>query len=147
MSKTQTIPNCACAAVNVEAAVSSNNRKDKRSETEGYSYQSAVRRAKTYHPPDDRYACGVQHPLIIDQPEDDLDNAFISSAVVKTLRSIKERRQVILVTHNANIAVLGDAELLLPMRRQGDGGTAFDRGSIDKTDTNKQSLIFWKVVV
>jgi putative AbiEii toxin of type IV toxin-antitoxin system len=79
-------------------------------------------------------------PLVIDQPEDDLDNAFISSAVVKTLRSIKERRQVILVTHNANIAVLGDAELLMPMRRQGDGGTAFDRGSIDKTDTKQAAL-------
>lgn len=79
-------------------------------------------------------------PLVIDQPEDDLDNAFIFSAVVRALRSIKERRQVILVTHNANIAVLGDAELLLPMRRDGDGGTAFDRGSIDKTETKKSVL-------
>ncbi len=79
-------------------------------------------------------------PLVIDQPEDDLDNAFIFSAVVKALRSIKERRQVILVTHNANIAVLGDAELLLPMRRNGDGGTAFDLGSIDKTETKKTVL-------
>ena len=41
-------------------------------------------------------------PLVIDQPEDDLDNAFIFSAVVRVLRTIKERRQVILVTHNAN---------------------------------------------
>jgi hypothetical protein len=79
-------------------------------------------------------------PLIIDQPEDDLDNAFVFSAVVKTLRSIKGRRQVILVTHNANIAVLGDAELILPMRRSGDGGTAFDRGSIDRSETKKAVL-------
>ena len=79
-------------------------------------------------------------PLVIDQPEDDLDNAFIFSAVVRALRSIKERRQVILVTHNANIAVLGDAELLLPMRREGDGGTAFDRGSIDKAETKRAIL-------
>jgi len=70
----------------------------------------------------------------------DLDNAFIFCAVVKALRSIKERRQVILVTHNANIAVLGDAELLLPMRRDGDGGVAFDRGSIDKSETKKAVL-------
>jgi hypothetical protein len=56
------------------------------------------------------------------------------------LRSIKERRQVILVTHNANMAVLGDAELLLPMRRSGDGGRAFDRGSIDKSETKKAVL-------
>ncbi len=59
--------------------------------------------------------CGVlaesNDPLIIDQPEDDLDNAFIFSSVVRTLRYIKERRQVFIVTHNANIAVLGDSEL------------------------------------
>ena len=79
-------------------------------------------------------------PLIIDQPEDDLDNAFIFSAVVKVLRAIKERRQVVLVTHNANIAVLGDAELLLPMRRADDGGQAFDRGAIDKTETKTAVL-------
>lgn len=79
-------------------------------------------------------------PLIIDQPEDDLDNAFIFSAVVHVLRDIKERRQVILVTHNANIAVLGDAELILPMHRDGDGGCAFDSGSIDKLKTKQAAL-------
>lgn len=79
-------------------------------------------------------------PLIIDQPEDDLDNAFIFSTVVKVLRDIKETRQVVLVTHNANIAVLGDAELLFPMRRDGEGGTAFDRGAIDKTNTKEAAL-------
>lgn len=79
-------------------------------------------------------------PLVIDQPEDDLDNAFIFSAVVRVLRTIKERRQVILVTHNANIAVLGDAELLLPMHRKGDGACAFDRGSIDRAGTKKAVL-------
>ena len=79
-------------------------------------------------------------PLIIDQPEDDLDNAFIFSAVVRVLRTIKERRQVILVTHNANIAVLGDAELLLPMKRKGDCGQVFDFGSIDRTETKRAVL-------
>ena len=74
-------------------------------------------------------------PLIIDQPEDDLDNAFIASSVVMTLRAIKEKRQVIIVTHNANIAVLGDAELLLPMYRENDWGKAKDRGSIDSAAT------------
>lgn len=75
-------------------------------------------------------------PLIMDQPEDDLDNAFISSSVVKTLRAIKERRQVILVTHNANIAVLGDSELIFPMKRSGTTGEIYARGSIDKSDTS-----------
>ena len=69
-------------------------------------------------------------PLIIDQPEDDLDNAFISSSVVRTLRAVKERRQIILVTHNANIAVLGDSELILPMARDGNRGQVSERGSM-----------------
>jgi len=76
-------------------------------------------------------------PLVIDQPEDDLDNAFIFSSIVTTLRAIKERRQVILVTHNANIAVLGDSELILPMQRENDRGKAKDRGSIDASATTK----------
>jgi hypothetical protein len=79
-------------------------------------------------------------PLIIDQPEDDLDNAFIFSSIVTTLRAIKERRQVILVTHNANIAVLGDSELILPMCRENDCGKVRDRGSID-TDATKRCVL------
>ena len=76
-------------------------------------------------------------PLVIDQPEDDLDNAFIFSSIVTTLRAIKERRQVILVTHNANIAVLGDSELILPLRRENDCGKIKDRGSIDAAATRQ----------
>jgi energy-coupling factor transporter ATP-binding protein EcfA2 len=79
-------------------------------------------------------------PLVIDQPEDDLDNAFIFSSIVSTLRAIKERRQVILVTHNANIAVLGDSELILPMHRENDCGKTRDRGSID-SGTTKQRVM------
>jgi hypothetical protein len=79
-------------------------------------------------------------PLVIDQPEDDLDNAFIFSSIVTTLRAIKERRQVILVTHNANIAVLGDSELILPMHRENDCGKIKDRGSID-ADATKRSVM------
>ena len=79
-------------------------------------------------------------PLVIDQPEDDLDNAFIFSSIVTTLRAIKEKRQVILVTHNANIAVLGDSELILPMYRENDCGKTKERGAID-TDTTKQSVL------
>ena len=49
-------------------------------------------------------------PLIIDQPQDNLDGEFIYQALVPVLRRAKERRQVIVVTHNAMIAVSGDAE-------------------------------------
>jgi hypothetical protein len=74
-------------------------------------------------------------PLIIDQPEDDLDNAFIAATIVATLRAVKEKRQIIVVTHNANIAVLGDAELILPMQREHDCGKVIERGSIDRVQT------------
>lgn len=54
-------------------------------------------------------------PLLMDQPEDDLDNALVSQLVVAQLRSNKVRRQLIVITHNANIVVNGDAELVMPM--------------------------------
>jgi len=55
-------------------------------------------------------------PLILDQPEDDLDNKLISDLVVKALRRNKGHRQVIVVTHNANVVVNGDAELVVVMK-------------------------------
>lgn len=49
-------------------------------------------------------------PLVIDQPEDNLDNAFIAERIVRELRDAKTRRQFLFSTHNANIPVFGDAE-------------------------------------
>ena len=54
-------------------------------------------------------------PLLLDQPEDDLDNALIYDLVVQQLRKTKSKRQVIVVTHNANIVVNGDAEMVLSL--------------------------------
>ncbi|MBP9079752.1 MAG: AAA family ATPase [Flavobacteriales bacterium] len=71
-------------------------------------------------------------PLIIDQPEDNLDGEFIYKTLVPVLRRAKERRQVIVVTHNANVAVLGDAEQLLIMKANSDKGVVVARGSIDE---------------
>ena len=58
-------------------------------------------------------------PLILDQPEDDLDNHLIYDLIVTQLREIKRHRQVIVVTHNANIAVNGDAEQVLALAARG----------------------------
>ncbi len=49
-------------------------------------------------------------PLVMDQPEDNLDNAFIAERIVRELRNAKTQRQFIFATHNANIPVFGDAE-------------------------------------
>lgn len=74
-------------------------------------------------------------PLLIDQPEDNLDSEFIYKSIVRNLRRIKEYRQVIIVTHNANIAVLGDAELIIPLKSTQSRSMIMDRGSIDNVKT------------
>jgi len=76
-------------------------------------------------------------PLIIDQPEDNLDSEFIYHSLVPVLRMAKERRQIIVVTHNANIAVLGDAEQILVLKSTADRGTIVSRGSIDDPETRE----------
>ncbi len=60
-------------------------------------------------------------PLVVDQPEDDLDNRFITEGVVPIIRQEKGRRQFVFSTHNANIPVLGDAELILGLAASGEG--------------------------
>jgi predicted ATPase len=74
-------------------------------------------------------------PLIIDQPEDNLDGEFIYATLVPVLRRAKERRQVIIVTHNPNVAVLGDAEQIIVMKAMNDRGEIVARGSIDDVTT------------
>ena len=61
-------------------------------------------------------------PLVVDQPEDDLDNRFITDSVVPKMREEKRQRQFIFSTHNANIPVLGDAELILGLVPSADSG-------------------------
>jgi hypothetical protein len=59
-------------------------------------------------------------PLIMDQPEDNLDNAFIAERIVKELLSAKTERQFLFATHNANIPVFGDAEWIGVCSASGD---------------------------
>lgn len=54
-------------------------------------------------------------PLVLDQPEDDLDNHLIYDLIVTQLREIKQKRQILIVTHNANIVVNGDAENIIAL--------------------------------
>lgn len=59
-------------------------------------------------------------PLVVDQPEDALDNRFITEGVVPKLREEKRRRQFVFATHNANLPVLGDAELIVGLQPSGE---------------------------
>jgi len=76
-------------------------------------------------------------PLVVDQPEDDLDNRFIYDDIVKRLRAAKPTRQFLIATHNANIPILGDAEQIVALdAREPTGGGRVSsfvraRGSID----------------
>ncbi|HYW77222.1 MAG TPA: AAA family ATPase [Gammaproteobacteria bacterium] len=76
-------------------------------------------------------------PLVVDQPEDDLDNRFITEGVVPIMRQEKRRRQFVFSTHNANIPVLGDAELIVGLAASGEAKEGHARiatehmGSID----------------
>lgn len=74
-------------------------------------------------------------PLMIDQPEDNLDSEFIFHSLVPVLRRAKERRQVVIVTHNPNIAVLGDAEKIIALKSTSDKSTIVAQGSIDERET------------
>lgn len=72
------------------------------------------------------------NPLLIDQPEDNLDNRFIFETVVESLRSVKQRRQLIFVTHNPNIPVLGDAERVTVLESDGAQSRKLNQGTVQE---------------
>jgi hypothetical protein len=72
------------------------------------------------------------NPLLIDQPEDNLDNRFIFETVVDNIHKVKSARQLIFVTHNPNIPVLGDASRLFVMESDGEHAKASSSGTVDE---------------
>ena len=79
-------------------------------------------------------------PLVIDQPEDDLDNRFVYEGVVAHLRKLKGVRQIIASTHNANVPVLGDAELIVALEGDGQHGRPVTDGVGSLDDAPIRSL-------
>ena len=78
-------------------------------------------------------------PVIIDQPEDNLDNRLVFDMVVDILRKMKEKRQVIVATHNPNIPVSGDAEQIIVLESATeDKGEASCQASIDHPEIIEQ---------
>ena len=80
-------------------------------------------------------------PLLVDQPEDNLDNAFIYDTIVQRLKSVKRTRQLIFVTHNPNIPVLGDAEQVFVLKSDGKQGTLSQAGNVDEVKTHIETLL------
>lgn len=82
-----------------------------------------------------------ERPLLIDQPEDNLDNAFVYNTIVKSLREAKGARQLIFVTHNPNIPVLGEAERVFVFTSDGRRGTVSHVGTVDDVKGQIEHLL------
>jgi hypothetical protein len=67
----------------------------------------------------------------VDQPEDNLDNSFVTDLLIDQIRKNSDRRQMILITHNPNIPVLGLAEQVIAMRSDGERGWIEKDGDTD----------------
>ena len=74
-------------------------------------------------------------PLVIDQPEDELGPSLITNELVEQIRNVKDKRQLIFVTHIANIPVLGDSEQIAYIKQRIDDGKKYSvvecSGSLD----------------
>lgn len=79
-----------------------------------------------------------EEPLVLDQPEDDLDNHLIYDLVVRQMRENKLRRQIIVVTHNPNIVVNGDAEMLYALDFRGGQCMVVESGSLQEQDMREE---------
>lgn len=79
------------------------------------------------------------YPLVLDQPEDDLDNRFIFDTLVKKLQELKWARQLIFVTHNANIPVIGNAERVFVMTM--DGPTHAQLEGVGTVDEMREQIV------
>ena len=70
-------------------------------------------------------------PLLVDQPEDNLDNRFVYTTVVKRIREVKKDRQLVFITHNPNIPVLGEAERVFVLTSTGKSGEVSNTGTVN----------------
>ncbi len=80
-------------------------------------------------------------PLVIDQPEENLDNQTIYEILVRCLREAKLRRQIIIVTHNPNLAVVCDAEQVIYADRDAaTNSVTYEAGAIENPTINKHVI-------
>ncbi|WP_024334646.1 TrlF family AAA-like ATPase [Desulfotignum balticum] len=79
-------------------------------------------------------------PLVIDQPEDELDSNFVFRELIPMLRKVKSKRQLIMATHNANLPVNGDAELVYAFEARDGKGEMLACGGLDQRAVTKAVL-------
>ena len=71
------------------------------------------------------------NPIVIDQPEDNLDGKFISNVLVPLIREQKKNRQIVLVTRDANLVIGSDSELIHILECDGNGKTSIFPATIE----------------
>ena len=78
-------------------------------------------------------------PLIIDQPEENLDNESVFKYLVHFVKAAKQKRQIIMVTHNPNLAVVCDADQIIQMKidKMNGNEVTFKSGAIENPQINK----------
>lgn len=79
-------------------------------------------------------------PLVIDQPEDELDKSYLFDTVLPALHRLKGQRQVVLVTHDANIVVNGDADQVICLQADADTGWVAAQGAIEQPEIRQAIL-------
>lgn len=77
-------------------------------------------------------------PLLLDQPEDDLDNRLVYDLIVDRLKVAKGSRQIVVVTHNANIPVNGDAEYIISMDSESQYTSVLHSGTVEREEIKKE---------
>lgn len=78
-------------------------------------------------------------PLLLDQPEENLDNETVSGALVPAIKDAVSRRQLVVVTHNANLAVVGDADQILYCQNV-DNEFTVTAGALDDIDSARHAV-------
>ena len=81
-----------------------------------------------------------ERPLVIDQPEDELDNRTLFHTVLPALKKLRGRRQVIMATHNANIVVNGDADMVIQLEADAHQGRIVCAGAIEEPEVRNAIL-------
>lgn len=81
-------------------------------------------------------------PLIIDQPEENLDNESVYHILVHFIKRVKEKRQIVIVTHNPNLAIVCDADQIIHMQieKENKNNVKFYAGAIEEDTINKAAV-------
>lgn len=79
-------------------------------------------------------------PLVVDQPEDELDSNFVFKELIPMLRKVKSKRQLIMATHNANLPVNGDAEMVYAFEARRGKGEVRAHGGLDQLSVTRAVL-------